>query len=117
MKNFLTLFFLFAITACSRNTVGNKEPVIPKRDATITGIESRKWVSQLSSSIASDANFISQGRLVYEAKCTRCHEARKVEQYTDERWDGILDVMVPRARLSEVQIQQVAAYIKANSKK
>jgi hypothetical protein len=119
MKKFLFLVFVISVVsaACSRNTVGSKEPVIPKRDATITGISSRQLVSQLNSSITGDANYISQGKLIYETKCTRCHETRKVDQYTEQRWDGILDVMAVRARLNAAETQQVAAFIKANAKK
>jgi mono/diheme cytochrome c family protein len=97
--------------------VGTKEPVIPKRESTITAIKEKATISELNSSIASDANYISHGKNIYETKCIRCHNVHPVANYTEQRWDGILTVMLPKARLNETEIQQLAAYIKANARK
>jgi hypothetical protein len=36
--------------------------------------------------------------------------------YTADRWNGILKLMAPRARLTETETQQVTAFVRANSK-
>lgn len=115
--NLLSLIVAIVIIACNRNTVGSKEPVIPKRDATITGIPAKQPVTQLSSTIAGNQYYISQGKNIYETKCTRCHMLKNTADFTERRWDGILDVMASRARLSTRETEQVATYIKANAKK
>jgi cytochrome c5 len=56
------------------------------------------------------------GKLVYNAKCTTCHGAKTVSAYTFNQWEGILKSMVPKAKLSADEENQVVAYIKANAK-
>ena len=74
-------------------------------------------VSQLDSATANDANAIASGKTIYQASCTRCHALKNVGSFTAQTWDGILNAMAKRAKLSEEETNQVAAYIKANSKK
>ena len=114
---FLSLVILIVAGACSRNTISTKDPVIPKRDATLTALPIPTDVSQLDAATANDANAIASGKSIYQAKCARCHNLKDVGSYTEQRWDGILNTMAPRARLNVTEIQQVAAYIKANAKK
>ena len=116
---FLSLMVTVVIIACSRKTVATKEePVIPQRDATITPIINNNTSPLVTSStVATDASTIALGKTVFEARCGRCHGLKDVSAYTEQRWDGILRTMAPRARLSETEIQQVAAYVKANAKK
>jgi cytochrome c5 len=56
------------------------------------------------------------GLVVYKAKCTTCHAAKTVNAYTFNQWHGILKSMVPKAKLSSDEENQVVAYIKANAK-
>ena len=37
--------------------------------------------------------------------------------FTDPRWEAILKIMVPKANLTQVETQQVTAYVKANAKR
>ena len=60
---------------------------------------------------------IVQGKTLFETKCTRCHVLKNAGDYTEQRWDGILRTMAFRARLTETQTQEVAAFVKANAKK
>lgn len=65
----------------------------------------------------STANDLAAGKIIYETKCARCHVAKPVENYTAERWVGILRSMVPKAKLDSTQKAQVTAYVNTNAKK
>jgi len=57
------------------------------------------------------------GKTIFTNRCGRCHDLPKPEQYTAQRWDGILSYMIPRARLNDEQGVHVTAYLKANAAK
>jgi mono/diheme cytochrome c family protein len=118
MKKALFLSGLIAIIviACSRKTVASKEPVIPQRESSITPI-TNNTPPVSSTTVATDEATISLGKTVFESRCGRCHGLKNVSDYTEQRWDGILRTMAPRARLTETETQQVAAYVKASAKK
>jgi len=117
MKKILVLSLVITIIAlaCSRKTVSTREPVIPQRESSITPIINNNNTT-LSLPVATDEATILQGKSVFEAKCGRCHGLKNVSSYTEQRWDGILRQMAPKARLTETETQQVAAYVKANAK-
>lgn len=58
-----------------------------------------------------------RGKIIFTNRCGNCHELPKPDQYTTQRWDGILSYMIPRARLNEEQGVHVTAYLKANAAK
>jgi hypothetical protein len=60
---------------------------------------------------------IDAGRMTFIAKCKRCHVQPDPLTYNAQRWDGILSVMIPRARLTKEEANNVTAYIKANCSK
>lgn len=60
---------------------------------------------------------VAAGKTIYETKCTRCHAAKPVENYTSERWTGILKSMVPKAKLDSMQAAQVTAFVYTHAKK
>ena len=57
------------------------------------------------------------GHATYTAKCARCHELKKVDDFTAADWDPILASMAPKAGLTEKETANVLAYVKANAKK
>ncbi|MGQ0737836.1 MAG: hypothetical protein ACT4OJ_02145 [Bacteroidota bacterium] len=56
------------------------------------------------------------GKAVYASKCTKCHAAKNVGNYSFNQWELILKKMVPNAKLSADEENQVVAYIRAHSK-
>jgi hypothetical protein len=67
--------------------------------------------------VVPDANLLTAGKTVYETKCIRCHAMKPMAAFTEPRWDGILKIMAPKANLTQVETEQVTAYVKANAKK
>lgn len=101
--------FMAMITACHRKTVpaaAHKEPdFVP---APLDPGPARPVYTTAA---------IDAGKVIYETKCARCHAPKPVENYTVDRWVGILRSMVPRTRLDSVQTHNVTAYVNTNAKK
>ncbi|MEJ0102912.1 MAG: hypothetical protein WDO19_10290 [Bacteroidota bacterium] len=66
---------------------------------------------------AADPALIEAGKNIYTTKCAKCHPAKVVENYTADRWVGILKSMIPKAKLDDTEAAQVTAYVNANAKK
>jgi len=110
------------IIACSKKTVATKDSgVVSTTPATSTGMTSDGAPTESlrgnSETAVADVNLMAAGKTVYETKCVRCHAMKPVTGYTEPRWDAILKVMAPKAKLSEMETQQVAAYVKANARR
>ena len=99
-----TLFFF----ACHKKTV----PVIAERKVFPAAPKSDK-----ATLAENTPEFIAAGKSIYESRCNRCHDLRSADVYTTERWASILKLMIPRARLNDLQAKQVTAYVSTNAKK
>lgn len=60
---------------------------------------------------------VEAGHQVYTARCGRCHGLKEPGNYTASRWTGILESMIPKAKLNDQESAQVTAYVMANAKK
>jgi cytochrome c5 len=112
MKKLLSALFILSliIIACSKKTVATKN--IPVNTSSeISSDENSK-----SNSEATEASVLAAGKTIYETKCTRCHGMKSTASYTIDRWDGILKLMAPKAKLIEIETEQVTAYVRANAK-
>ena len=92
----------FIILACHKKgiptiTTRQEKPPLPQTENMITDIDA--------------------GRITFIARCRRCHDQPDLLKYNAQRWDIILSVMIPRARLTKEEANNVAAYIKANCSK
>ena len=56
------------------------------------------------------------GLVIYTAKCGKCHELKKVDNYTAAEWVPILDAMAPKANLDSTEKANVHAYVQALAK-
>lgn len=63
------------------------------------------------------AELLKQGATIYTTKCTRCHGAKPVANYNTDQWTRILKGMIPKAKLTDAEAEQVTAYVMANAKK
>jgi hypothetical protein len=113
---FISALFLLIFSACDKKIVATKEPVIPKRDMTWSP-RPIDTVLKVSLENAGDPSFIAGGKAIFQTRCTRCHEQKNPADFTELRWAGILQQMAPRARLSDYEKEEVAAYVKTSAKK
>lgn len=56
---------------------------------------------------------LKEGYALYTGPCTRCHGAYNINKFSLEQWPKILDHMVPKAKLNELQRDAVYKYILA----
>ena len=57
------------------------------------------------------------GQSVYNVKCGSCHGLKIVADYTVDRWISVMQVMAMKAHLTDVEKENVLAYVKANAKR
>jgi cytochrome c5 len=60
---------------------------------------------------------IADGEKLYTARCGKCHELHKPDEFTVAEWPGILRSMAPKAKLNQSMKDMVMAYVTANAKK
>ena len=60
-----------------------------------------------------DDAYLSRGRQTYLTRCTACHGAEPVRDYTREQWEKTLPTMCALAKLSASQSQELRAYVMA----
>jgi mono/diheme cytochrome c family protein len=99
------------IFACSKKNVATQEVTTNTPRET-----SLPEIPKSNTDATTDVSLTAAGKSIYETKCTRCHGMKPVTSYTTYRWDGILKLMAPKAKLTETEIQQVTAYVKSNAK-
>ena len=107
MKKTGFLFLLaLIILACHRKTVAVAPPV-----------NTQPAVPETSSVDNSKTELITQGKTVYINRCGRCHGLKPVGKFTETEWMEILKFMIPKARLNDVEGDQVRAYVREFAKK
>jgi cytochrome c2 len=103
MKNliFLLAIIVFIAIACT-----------PKASPAVT-----EATIPTSTAVSKDTKTIEAGHTIFTTKCTRCHKEKPIQKWTYEKLRPTLAVMVKRAKLDNTEIQQLTAYVYANSKK
>ncbi len=126
MKKWILLSVLGTgiLAACSKKTVPGKETGAVKPETEKTTEKTAAPVTP-ADSVKTDTNpvagmtnetLVKNGEAIFKAKCGKCHGLKNPGDYTSDRWDGILKVMFPRAKLEGAEQHEVLAYIKANAK-
>lgn len=54
---------------------------------------------------------VGEGKVIFMRDCTRCHEEKKIENFTSEQWSISLPRMIILANLNETQSRQVTTYV------
>ncbi|WP_462253964.1 hypothetical protein [Ferruginibacter sp.] len=57
------------------------------------------------------------GQSTFNAKCGKCHGLKVTTDYTADRWISIMQVMATKAQLTEIEKENVLAYVKVNAKR
>ena len=110
MTNTVISFVLLFITiiACNKKAV----PVITERKN-----EPPKKAVTVYPPPGTIAPDTVEGKVIFMARCGRCHGLPEPNLYTSKRWDGILASMLPKARINGEPAVHVTAYLKANAQK
>lgn len=122
MKKNISIFFICTIMALACNKKASPSKTVTERGAatapakTEDAAAANKPADTGSKTIQPNVAEAG-GKTLYSAKCTRCHADKGVENFTADRWDTILNSMIPKAKLTDEEALQVKAYIKANCKK
>jgi mono/diheme cytochrome c family protein len=99
-------------TTSNTNNTSNTTKTDSNTNQTATSIET----STTTSAPAVDESAVVEGHAIYTTKCGKCHGLKNPADFTSAKWDGILKVMAPKAKLSQTETAQVTAYVKANAK-
>ena len=107
------------------SVIGQTKPVEtnPGKATTTTGQASIENTGATGTKVAPtgtnnpETNAAIAGQATYNAKCGKCHGLKVTTDYTADRWAGILAVMAPKAKLTDIEKDNVYAYVKANEKK
>jgi PBP1b-binding outer membrane lipoprotein LpoB len=98
-------------------------PVLPaaKTDATTTTSNPAANTAAKTGAIPADPAKAKSpdvmGQTTYNAKCGRCHGLKVTTNYTADRWVSIMQVMAPKAQLTDAEKENVLVYVKTNAKK
>ena len=105
MKKIVVLFSLIAIVIGCSKKIAPVTTTAPVKEAEATVVAAAKVGS------------LESGKIIYEAKCGKCHDLPVVDNYSASRWVGLIDWMAPKAKLAEQDKVDVLAYVQANAKK
>lgn len=97
------LFVLIILLSCQKKAV----PVITAR----TIEPSAPKTGELS------APDLLTGKQIFTNRCGRCHGLPDAVQYTEKRWETIMVLMAPKAKLSKQEQVHVTAWVKENAAK
>lgn len=102
---FASVYIMLAIIACSPKTA-------PSSAASVSGMPELANVSSSESDI-------NAGQVIFTSKCTKCHGAKTkyVTGHSYAEAVGVLNKMSQKAKLSQEEIGQLAAYVNSVAKK
>ncbi len=60
---------------------------------------------------------VDEGKVIYTAKCGKCHDLKDPQTYDAPKWVKIVDWMAPKAKLNATEKENVLAYVSFNAKK
>jgi hypothetical protein len=58
---------------------------------------------------------LDQGKMIWQDHCNKCHKLFEPGSRSPEKWNSVLKIMIPRARLNMADAQLVRAYLIANA--
>jgi len=95
-------------TTASTTPTGSNTPVATDASTVTKTAAERSGPGNDAAAIAGQATF--------NAKCGRCHGYKIPSDYTVDRWISIMQVMAMKANLTDIEKENVLAYVKANAK-
>ena len=98
-----TLFVSLVLISCQKKAI----PVI-------TGRTTEPSAPQAVELTAAD---LPAGKQLFANRCGRCHGLPEPAQFTAKRWETIMVLMAPKAKLSKQEQVHVTAWVKGNAAK
>lgn len=92
MRFFLSLFLITAIVVVAQSCKSTAEITDTSEDGLLKAD-------------------VGEGKVIFMRDCTRCHEQKKVGDFTAAQWSNILSRMIIQANLDETKSRQVKAYV------
>lgn len=71
---------------------------------TILEIANKRWANTTQTEL-------TEGKTIFENKCTACHDKKKIETRTEKNWLHEIDDMSPKAKLSADEKLKLTKYI------
>jgi len=96
---------LFACTAKKATTSSAAKPAEPTAEQMMAEINSKYSEAQKE-----------EGKTIWQANCQKCHKLFEPESRNVVKWDGILQRMTKKAKLSEEDAGKVRAYVMSHAK-
>ena len=87
--------------AGNSNTKTESRSGAPKSELEIA---QKRWAGTTSADL-------SEGKNIFETKCTRCHGAKNILTRSEENWKASIAKMAPRAKLTEEEKDKLTRYI------
>lgn len=60
---------------------------------------------------------VAEGEKIYKSSCGTCHELKEPSEYSQHEWVSIMRSMAKKAKLDDVQKDNVTAYVNSLAKK
>ena len=100
------------------STTNTPTPVNQPAVATVSGTNNTKTLVKMGTQSPEVLSQIA-GQATFNAKCGRCHQLKVTTNYTRDRWAAVMAVMSnsTHANLSDMERENVLAYVQANSQK
>lgn len=110
MKSRLFVAALFSVVVFS---CAPKVVVQPSEPAVI---QPPKPVEVVSAETPVSPEKLAEGKRLYDNNCAKCHKLFSPADYTREDWQPILVRMQRKARLDDIQMATVKAYVDSEAK-
>lgn len=99
---------LLMLVACQHQSM----PVITSRNA-----EKPKRIVAVYAAPGTVEADTATGKALFSGNCGRCHGLPSPGAFRAPRWESVLQMMIPKARLNEVQAVHLRAWVLANAAK
>lgn len=109
-KFFFASFLVLALWSCSKKLAPVKTETADQNTVTTEttrGIDVKPAVS---------AEVITAGKTTFATKCGRCHALKNPGDYTSVQWVPLVNVMAPKAQLTDTEKANVLAYVQNGAK-
>jgi cytochrome c5 len=109
----ISLIWLLSFVQCKTKQKAAESPTSAASTTTVAG----KSAGEIQMEIAEArwpgtvAEELKAGQITFTTKCTSCHQAYKIEGFSEKKWLHEIDDMSPRAKLSAEEKLKLTKYV------